>query len=137
MNFARLDPYDYAAIVRAERARRQQAAAKAGWPADRRTADDADWAAIEDFDFHLVEIRAPEDRVATPERAAAERLAAIAHTVAATALRRHRAENLPRASEAEARAYKLLNLSRRLDRCTGTPSPTLADMLAVPAREAA
>lgn len=137
MSFAPLHPHDYRAIAAAERVRRRGAAKRAGWDAAARAADDADWAAIEDFDFHLVEIRAPGDRPDTPARQAAERLAAIALRSATTALRRHDAEGAP-AGEPEARAYKLLNLAARLARCAGYPVPSISALRAAqPEKEAA
>ena len=138
MKFAHLAPHDYPAIARAERARRRQAAARAGWDQARRAADDADWAAIEEFDFHLVEIRAAEDRPDTPARGMALRLTAVAEKVAATALRKWDADGRQSGGEAEARPFKLLNLARRMARCTGTPAPTFGEILAAqPERKAA
>ena len=136
MKFAPIPPRDYPAIARAERARRRHAAVKAGWDQARRAADDADWAAIEDFDFHLREIRAPGDRPDTPARAADARLTAIAAKVAATALRKWHADGQQPGGEAEARPFKLLNLAARMAHCTGTPTPTLAEILAQPERKA-
>lgn len=136
MKFAPIQPHDYPAIAAAERLRRRSAAKRAGWDAAARAADDADWAAIEAFDFHLVEIRAPDDRPDTPARQQAERLTAIAARTATTAIRRHAAEGAP-PGEAEARAYKLLNLSRRMARCTGQPHPTLGEIRADPTKRKA
>lgn len=129
MKFAPIHPHDYPAIARAERARRRQAAAKAGWDSARRAADDAEWAAIEEFRFELVEIRAAVDRPDTPDRRAALHLAAIAHRTAATAVRKHHADGNP-PGEPEARAFKLLGLARRMARCTGQPHPNLGEILA-------
>ena len=138
MTFARLAPHDYPAIARAERARRRQAAARAGWDQARRAADDADWAAIEAYDFHLIDIRAADDRPPCPARDEWLRLAAIAHKVAATALRKWDADGRQTGGEAEARPFKLLNLARRMARCAGLQPPTLGEFLASqPERKAA
>jgi hypothetical protein len=138
MKFAPLAPHNYPAIARTERARRRQAAARAGWDQARRAADDADWAAIEEYDFHLVEIRAADDRPDTPSRDMALRLAAVAEKVAATAIRKWHADGRQTGGEAEARAFKLLNLARRMARCTGTPTLAFGEILALqPERTAA
>lgn len=137
MTFVRLAPHDYPMIARTERARRRQAAAKAGWDQARRAADDADWAAIEEFDFHLVEIRAPGDRPDTPARATDQRLTATVMKVAGTALRKWDADGRQPGAEAEARPFKLLNLAARMARCVGNPIPTLGEILAQPERKAA
>lgn len=138
MSFARLAPHDYPSIARAERARRRQAAVRAGWDQERRAADDADWAGIEDFDFHLVEIRAPDDRPDTPYRARALELTAIAAKVAQTAIRKWHVNGRPAGGEAEARPFLLLNLARRMARCAGTPTPKIGEILAtLPERKSA
>lgn len=138
MTFAHLAPHDYPAIARAERARRRQAAARAGWDPARRAADDAEWQAIEEYDFHLIEIRAVADRPDTPDRARALDLTAIAAKVAATAIRKWHADGGQAGGEAEARPFKLLNLARRMARCTATPTPTFGEILAAqPERTAA
>lgn len=124
MTFAALHPHDYNGIARAERARRQAAALRARWDADRRAADDADWRAIAGYEFEWVEVRAAHDRPDTPARARRDHLAAVALKVALTAIRKWHAEGRPR-GEAEARAFKLFALARRLARCAGHPIPMI------------
>lgn len=136
MIFSNLAMNDYRGIAMMERRRRWIETGKAGWDDARRSAADDGWEAICDFEFHLVEIRPVEDRADTLDRKERLRLADVTMRIAIAAVRRHRDQGYP-AGEAEAHAYKLLQLARRMAYCTGTPYPCVGEILTSDISEAA